>query len=131
MRILPSVSSVMNRQVGSDEWIHHFEVQPVSFGDRAPVIDACPAEGVRTDPDSGIADRVDVEDTGEVFDVVAEEVVAFDAVQRLCRRHTPYPGKPLAQKLVRSICDNRRRIRVRGPTVRRVVFEATVTRRIV
>src|SRR5699024_11783063 len=51
------------------------------LGDRRPVVDAGPAQGVGADPQPGTADDVEVDDGSEVIDVVRDVVEVLGVLQ--------------------------------------------------
>ena len=56
IRILPSQSTVMKRNVGSTRVVHHGRRDPVARDDRLPVADAGAAERIHADAHAGAAD---------------------------------------------------------------------------
>ena len=64
IRILPSVSRVMKRHVGSTVWLITVRSRPRCSAMYAPVLHARAAERVGADPDAGAADGVEVEHVG-------------------------------------------------------------------
>jgi len=77
--------------------------------------------------DAGCPDRVDIDDVRQVFDVVPAEVVGLDG-GRLGALHVV---ASCGDDLVGAIRDPVGGITIGGATVRRVVFEAAVPRRVV
>ncbi len=80
MRIEPSQSSVMNRQVGSTSGLTTVRSRSWTSAIARPVVDAGTAEGVGADADAGVADGVEVEDRRQVVDVGAAVVVRVGGV---------------------------------------------------
>ena len=72
MRIWPSQSTVMKRNVGSIGVIHDFEIETVALGDGVPVRDARAAQRIDADADLAVADRFQVHHRGEIADVGVE-----------------------------------------------------------
>ena len=83
IRILPSQSRVMNRQVGSTSGLTTVRSRPMPVGDLAPVGDARAAERVGADPHAGLADPVDVEDVGRSSTYVPRK--SYDAAAARAR----------------------------------------------
>ncbi|CAB4906457.1 unannotated protein [freshwater metagenome] len=102
-------------------------------GDGGPVVDAGPAHGVRADADARGADRVEVDDRGEVVDVLAEEVVPAGRVgsERPGERRAVHPGQSLDEVGVGAVLHRPGDVAAGRAAVRRVVLEAAVAGRVV
>ena len=134
IRILPSQSRVMNRNVGVHLGVDHGQVQAVALADLAPVGDAGPAERVGADAHPGGPDRGQVDHLAQRRHVG----VRGSRTARWCRppaaraygiRRTP--GQPVGQQLVGPVLDLPGDVGAGRPAVRRVVLEAAVRRRVV
>ena len=77
IRMRPSQSTVMKRNVGSTIALTTVRSRLVALGDRPPVVDARAAEWIDAELEAGAADSVEVDDVGKVVDVGREVVVAM------------------------------------------------------
>src|SRR5439155_4861995 len=98
--------------------------------DGTPVVDAGPAQRIGADADALGADRVYVDDVGQVLDVGVQVVVPLRALQRPGQRRPLHALEPLAQNLVGTLGDDTGRVGVGRSAVGRVVLEAAVARRV-
>ena len=114
-----------------DQRVDHRQLEVVPFGDRAPVVDARPAQRVGADADLLGADGVHVDDVRQVVDVGVHVVVALRGLQRTGQRHPLHRLEPVAQDLVGPLGDHARRVGVGRAAVGRVVLESAVARRVV
>ena len=101
------------------------------FGDRAPVVDTGAAQRVGADADSGGADRMEVDNIGQVLDVGVRGSRGAARSQRLRAAAPAYALKARRAESRSLDRRSRRRIGIGGTAVWRVVLEATVTRRVV
>ena len=77
------------------------------------------------------ADRVHVDDIGQIRDVGVEIVMALRGAERPGQRHPLDTFETVAQELVGPLGDDAGGVGVRGSTVGRVVLEAAVAGRVV
>ena len=75
MRILPSQSTVMNRNVGSTDFVHDGQIEAVALGNQRPIIDARAAEWVDAQRDLGIANRRHIDDVFEIAHIGVQVVI--------------------------------------------------------
>ena len=75
MRMRPSQSTVMNRNVGSHRVVDDVKVQAVPLRDRCPVMHPGTTEWIDAQAYARAADHVHVDDVAEIADVSAQEVV--------------------------------------------------------
>ncbi len=64
------------RELGIDDLVGDGQVQAVAVADRGPVADARPAQRIDSELQAGGADRLHVQDAGQIGHVDAGEVVA-------------------------------------------------------
>ena len=123
----------MKRKVGSTASLTTVACDAVTLDHRLPVAHRRAAERIDPDLDAGAADRLHVDDIGEVGDIGADIVVAMHAGS-LAR---PVIGNPRdALQIVFEIAvggalDGAGDVGVRRSAIGRVVFEAAILRRIV
>ena len=79
MRILPSQSTAMKRNVGSIWSSIDFAAQAVLVDDPCPVVHACAAQGIDAQGHPGVLDGRHVDHAGEIVDVIAHEIVTVHA----------------------------------------------------
>ena len=101
------------------------------FGDRAPVVDAGPAQRVGADADLLRTDRVHVDHVRQIGDVGVHVVVTLRALHGPGQRHPFHRLEPVTQDLVGPLGDHPGGVGVGGPAIGRVVLEAAVARRVV
>ncbi len=118
---------------GVDPFVHHGEVEPVTFGDCLPVGEAGAAQRIDPDPHTCRAHGVEVDQRGQVVHVAAEEVVGAGRRRpaRPLERHAPDLGEARGQQFVRPVLHAAGDVGVGWAAVGRVVVEAPVLRRIV
>ena len=109
------------------------QVEPVPVGDLAPVGDARAAQRVGADPHPRLADRVEVDDRGQVVDVGAEEVVRAGGVggPRALVRDPLDVLEPGGEERVGPVLDPAGHVGVGRAAVGRVVLEPAVVGRVV
>ena len=113
--------------------VHNGQFQAVALGDRSPVVHRCSAQRIGANAHAGLANRIDIDDLVKLIDIVGEVVETVDAgvIQQVRTQHAIDLAPALFKDFVCTLGDPRGRIGVRGTTVRRVVLEAAVTRRVV
>ena len=129
MRIWPSQSTVMKRKVGST-LVDDSEVQPVALGNPAPIMDPRAAERIHSHVHLRAANRIHVDNIGEIVYVRVEKVVPVSSrdVKSLLEGNAFNTLKAGFEKLVRLCLDPVRDVRFRGAAIGRVVFESAVVR---
>jgi hypothetical protein len=124
----------MNENDGVDVAVDDFDVQPVTVGNRVPVLDAGSTQRVDADANACTGNGVHVDNRAKRVNVRAAQVL-FAADRGLLgslRRQQPaYVGEAGRQDLVRPLLDDRRDVGIRRPARGRVVLEATILGRIV
>ncbi len=70
MRIFPSQSSVMNRNVGSTASLTTVKIEPVALGDARPIMHAGAAQGVDAHANLRIADHIHIQNVAEIAHIV-------------------------------------------------------------
>ena len=103
MRTLPSQSTGTNEKVRIELLVDDRQVEVVALGDR-PVREAGAAERVDPEPQAARADRVEVDDRGQV-DVGGDVVVAVDGRAVAGARLTPSRPASSSSFASRSIHD--------------------------
>ena len=122
----------MKRKVGSTLVVDHRQVEPVALGDGRPVGDARAAQRVHAEAQPAGADRLQVDDGGQVVDVGGDVVVRARRRRRparTARARTPVEAR--VEQLVGLALDPRRDLGVGRAAVGRVVLEAAVLGRVV
>jgi hypothetical protein len=66
MRIFPSQSTVMKRNVGSTDLLTIGQIETILLGNPRPIIDARSPEGIHAELDLGVAHRIHVDNTIEI-----------------------------------------------------------------
>src|SRR5690606_15787097 len=118
---------------GVGQRIDDRQVEAVLLGDPAPVGHRRAAERVGPDPDSGRADRVQVQHLGQVGHVAAEEVVAAGAVggEGARVRDAADVLEAAPDDVVGAVLDPGRGVGAGGAAAGRVVLESAVGGRVV
>ena len=120
-----------------EAWIHggidDLQVQLPAKGDGLPVGKRGAAQGIDAALDVGVPDRFHVDDVRQILDVRSDEIVQASGrgLERRLDRHAAHAAVALAQNFVRAILNPCRDVGVGRPTIRRVVLEAAIRRRIV
>ena len=130
MRILPSQSTGTNAKVGSSALVDDRQVEVVALGNGRPVGDAGAAERIDPEPQAARADRVEVDDRGQVVDVGGDVVVAVHRSGRR-RPRASTPSRPASSSSFASRSIHDVTSVPAGPAVGRVVLEAAVLGRVV
>jgi len=123
----------MKRKVGSTVSLTNREVQPISLGNRPPVVDSCAAKGVHTHAEFSAANGVHVDHACEISNVSIEVVVPVGRGGA----KSSFEGNPLHaleggfEKIVCFLFNPFRDDALRRSAAWRVVLEATVMGRIV
>ena len=133
IRIFPSWSNGMKPNVGSIRGFTDGDLQAVNFVDPFPVMDRRAAQRVHAQRQAGSADGVHVNHVAQVVDVGQNEIFLMGArcLDGRGERHPPHPATTRAQQFVGPILNPLRHVGLGRAPVGRVVFEATVLRRIV
>ncbi len=108
--------------------IYDGDIQSIPFGDRSPIPDAGPTQGVGSQLDSRRFDRVEIHNVGQIGDVGIEQI---SRVRRAGLEggvvRDPLHGRVLAtQDLVGSVLHHAGDVGVGRSTVRRVIFEPAI-----
>ena len=112
--------------------IHDRHVQFICFRNRLPEGDARPAHRVNADIQTGGANCVEINNLFQIFDIRADVVV----LMRGGRFHRDFEADALdavqsiAQKIVGAVLNDFRNRSIRRAAGWRIIFETTVTRRI-
>ena len=113
--------------------VHNGQFQAVALGNRAPVVHRCSTQRIGANAHTGLANRINIDDLVKLINVVGQVVEAMDAgvIQQVRTQHAINAAPTLFEDFVGALSDPRGRVGVRGSTVRRVVLESAVTRRVV
>ncbi len=113
--------------------VHHFDVQTIGLGDDVPVGDAGAAQRIDTDLDAGLLDGLHVQHVLQVIHIGSDIIVQGHerALEGLGERHALHAGQTRLQNGVGAILHPLGDLPFGGAAVGRVVFEATVFRRVV
>ena len=111
----------------------HRQVDSVMLRDAAPVMHAGTAERIGAHANAGGADRIHVDDIGQIGDIGAEVIVQVRArgCESALEGHPRHAFQAGANEIVGLALDPAGDAGIRGPAVRRVVLEAAILRRIV
>ena len=118
------------RPLRVDGLVDHGQVEVEILGDVFPVLNARAAQRVGADLHPGLADGLQVQRVGQVV-AVAGEVVEPVQLRLDVAEPLALDRGPVGQQVVGPGGDHAGRVGVGRPTVRRVVLEAAVARRVV
>ena len=113
--------------------VHHLDVQTVGLGDDVPVGDTGAAQRIDTDLDTRVLDGIHVQHVLQIIHI-GGDIVVLDherALERLGERHPFHASQTRFQNRVGTVLDPLGDLPFGGTTVRRVVLEATIFRRVV
>ncbi len=133
MRMRPSQSSVMNRNVGSTYLFNILERQLVLLRNARPVVHTRAAQRIHRKLQPAVTNCIDINNVWQVIHVRRNKVILLRRLRRnrAVIRQPPHALQLRADQLIRAILNPLRRRRVRRSTRRRVVLESAVLRRIV
>ncbi len=121
------------RELRVDHRAHHGKVELVAVGDRLPVMHAGTTQRIDAHLHAGAADRVEVDDMGEVGHIVVEKIVSVrgGGLARLRQRHPLHPLQAAFEQRVGALLHPVGDVGIGRTAVGRVVLEAAVVRWIV
>ena len=109
------------------------QIETILLGDPRPIIDARSPERIHAKLDLCVAHRIHIDNTVEIADIGAQEVVLVrcGCAQRFGKQRALNTVEAALEKIIGFRFNPRSHARIRRPSVRRVVFKASVIGRIV